>query len=562
MDPISKSSDISLNNSLDSSSNLSKPKISKNSGGAFWVGLGIFLSRIMGLVRQKIFAFYFGNSDLGDAFYAALKIPNFLQNLLGDGVLSASFIPVYAQLISSGKNKEADQVAQVIGSLLSLLTSLLVVFGIYLTPYLIDLVAPGFVGEKKELTIRLVQIFFPGTALLVMSAWCLGILNSHRKFFLSYVAPVIWNLTIIAALIYFGSNYFNHQVPQKTLVIYVSWAVLLGSFFQFVIQLPTVFKVAPFLKFKILFKSTNQTVTNSVKTILKNFIPVVTSRGVVQLSAYIDNILASWLPMGAVSALAYSQSLYMLPISLFGMSVSAAELPAMSQAQSQANGDFKELQMLLKQRMEKGLQQITYFVIPSVVGFWFIGDVIIRALYKGGQFGEDGVIYVWGVLAGSTLGLLAGTLGRLYSSAFYSLKDTKTPLKFAIIRVLLTTVFGIIAGLYLPEFLGLQRQWGAAGLTASAGLAGWFEFYFLRKALCQLIGELKFPKYYLIKIWASALIAGSFIFYFKTYLQNHIYINLTVLLFLFGIIYLPLTLYFKIESAELFYQKIIRKIKR
>ena len=180
-----------------------------NKSGALLVGAGIFLSRITGLVRERIFAHYFGNSDAGDAFKAALKIPNFLQNLFGEGVLSASFIPVYAGLLAREHNEkradstqplEAAQVASTIGSLMFLLTSFLVVIGVALTPFLIQIIAPGFQGEKKLLTIKLVQIFFPGTGLVVMSAWCLGILNSHRHFFLSYVAPVIWNLSIILAM--------------------------------------------------------------------------------------------------------------------------------------------------------------------------------------------------------------------------------------------------------------------------------------------------------------------------------------------------------------------------
>jgi len=166
--------------------------------GALFVGLGIFLSRIAGLLRERVFAHYFGNSDAGDAFKAALKIPNFLQNLFGEGVLSASFIPVYAGLLAREHNDntpnqehhlEASKVAMTIGTLMFLMTSFLVVGGIVATPFLIDTIAPGFQGEKRELTIKLVQIFFPGTGLVVMSAWCLGILNSSLLFFFSNDRP-------------------------------------------------------------------------------------------------------------------------------------------------------------------------------------------------------------------------------------------------------------------------------------------------------------------------------------------------------------------------------------
>ena len=356
-------------------------------GGALLVAAGIFLSRIMGLVRQKIFAFYFGNSDYGDAFYAALKIPNFLQNLLGDGVLSASFIPVYTQLKSRGYSKEADRVAGFVGSLLALMTSLISAMGVWATPLLIDVIAPGFVGEKKELTILLVQIFFPGTALLVMSAWCLGILNSHRKFFLSYAAPVVWNLAIIGALVFYGSSFFGYHQEPAHLVVTAAWSVFVGSCLQFFVQIPSVLAVAKNLKWGLHLRKNSSEVQSSIATIFKNFIPVVFSRGVVQLSAYIDNVIASWLPTGAVSALSYAQSLYMLPISLFGMSVSAAELARMSEA----HGTEDEISQVLKNRLVTGVQQISFFVIPSVMGFWIIGDVIIRVLYRGGEFDEYAV---------------------------------------------------------------------------------------------------------------------------------------------------------------------------
>ena len=170
------------------------------------VAAGILLSRIAGLVRDRVFAHYFGNSDAADAFRAAFRIPNFLQNLFGEGVLSASFIPVYANLLAREEREEADRVASAIFCLLSLVVSSLVLIGVLATPLLIDALAPGFDGTKRELTITLVRILFPGAGLLALSAWCLGILNSHRRFFISYTAPVAWNLVMIASLIGFGGH--------------------------------------------------------------------------------------------------------------------------------------------------------------------------------------------------------------------------------------------------------------------------------------------------------------------------------------------------------------------
>ncbi|HYX91915.1 MAG TPA: lipid II flippase MurJ, partial [Myxococcaceae bacterium] len=163
------------------------------------VASGILASRLFGLVRERVFAHYFGSSVAAAAFKAALRIPNFLQNLFGEGVLSASFIPVYSQLLGEGDSAEARRVAGSVFGILSLATSLLVALGVWLTPVFIDLIAPGFAGEGRALAIVLVRILFPMTGLLVLSAWCLGVLNSHGHFFLSYAAPVIWNGAMIAA---------------------------------------------------------------------------------------------------------------------------------------------------------------------------------------------------------------------------------------------------------------------------------------------------------------------------------------------------------------------------
>lgn len=517
--------------------------------GAILVALGIFLSRIAGLIRQRAFAHYFGNSDAADAFNAAYKIPNFLQNLFGEGVLSASFIPVYANLLASQDETgklEARKVASTILSLLFLTTSLLVLLGVILTPFLIDSIAPGFHGEKRDLTIKLVQIIFPGTGLLVLCAWCLGILNSHRKFFLSYAAPVIWNFSIIFVLLFFG-----HKLPQFKLAEALSWGLVLGSFLQFLVQFPSAVKLIPHFKIALDLKSQH------IKFVIRNFFPVVFSRGVVQLSAYIDSMLASLLPTGAVSALAYAQLLYLLPVSLFGMSITAAELPAMSSI----TGSDEEIFEKLKNRLNAGLNRIAFFIIPSVVAFLILGDVIISTIFQSGEFKHDSTIFVWTVLAGSTVGLLASTLGRLYSSTFYALKDTRTPLKFAIIRVILTTILGYLFAFHLPKFLGINESFGTAGLTASAGLAGWIEFYFLRKTLNQKIGKTGLTLNYQIKLWSIGLISGGLAFLLNKNLHLRHLIQSIIVIGIYGVGYFVGTYALQIPESKNTIDKILKKIK-
>jgi putative peptidoglycan lipid II flippase len=459
-----------------------------------FVAAGILLSRLAGLVRLQVFAHYFGlESDAADAFNAAFRIPNFLQNLFGEGALSASFIPVYAALVSRGEGKDADRVAGAVGALLALLVSGLVLLGVFATPVLITAIAPGFAGDKRELTIQLVRILFPGAGLLVMSAWCLGVLNSHHRFLLSYAAPVMWNAAMIATLLLFGAS-----SSLARLSVLLAWGSVVGSFVQFAVQVPVVLRVAPDLRFALDLAS------DHVRIVSRNFAPVMISRGVVQVSAYIDTLLASLLPTGAVTGLANAQLLYTLPVSLFGMSVAAAELPSMSgEAASDAQGHEA-----LRRRLDAGLRRIAFFVIPSATAFLALGDVLVAALLQTGRFRHEDAVYVWGILAGSSVGLLASTLGRLYSSSYYALRDTKTPLRFAIIRVALTTVLGYFCAIPLPRLLGVPQSWGAAGLTASAGVAGWVEMLLLRRRMNERIGRTGLPASYVAKLWAAA-IAGA-----------------------------------------------------
>lgn len=381
-----------------------------------------------------------------------------------------------------------------------------------------------------------------------MSAWCLGILNSHKKFFLSYVAPVIWNVTIIVVLLMWG----NRQT-QFDLALTVSWGLVLGSFLQFIIQVPMSLRLGKKIYPSFEVKNLN------FLTVTKNFVPVVVSRGVVQVSAYIDNMLASLLPTGAVSSLAYAQTLYLLPVSLFGMSVSAAELPMMSQA----IGSEAEVFQYLRDRLHRGLQQIAFFIIPSVVAFLLLGDVLVGAIFQTGHFDANNTRTVWFVLMGSTVGLLASTLGRLYSSTFYSLKDTRTPLKFAMIRVAATTLLGILFAFYLPKVMGLEASWGTPGLTASAGIAGWIEFYFLRRALNRKIGVTGVPVKFQLKVWSIALISGSLasgLAHFILSPSLHVIWKAAVAISVYGFAYFFLGYYLKVEQAEGFIRKILKKL--
>jgi putative peptidoglycan lipid II flippase len=512
--------------------------------GALSVAAGIFLSRLAGLVRQRVIAHYFGLGLEADAWSAAFRIPNVLQNLFGDQALSASFIPVYASLVARGEQREADRVAGAVAALLALVVSLLVLIGVFATPPLIDLVAPGFTGEKRELTTRLVRILFPGAGLLVLSAWCLGVLNSHHRFLLSYTAPIAWNAAMIVTLIVFGAS-----TPLPRLAEILAWGSVVGSALQFLVQVPIVLRVAPDLRFAI------DTASHHVRTIVRSFTPVFISRGVVQISAYVDQLLASLLGTGAVAAITNAQTLSTLPVSLFGMAVSAAELPAMSGI---TDGGAAAL-TVLGRRVDTGLRQIAFFVVPSAMAFLALGDVVAGALFQTGRFTHGDAVYVWGILAGSAVGLLASTLGRLYSSTFYALRDTRTPLNYAIVRVMLTTVLGYLFAIPLPRLLGISPAWGAAGLTASAGIAGWVEMILLRGSLNARIGPTGLPIDYTAKLWTAAAVAAAIGWTIKVSLVSaHPIVLAIAVLGAYGVVFLVVTRALRIPEAAAAWSRIAR----
>lgn len=480
--------------------------MARSRSGALAVGAGIFLSRIAGFVRERAMAHYLGNSAAAGAFRAAMRIPNFLQNLLGEGVLSASFIPAYSKLVASGPERaeEASRAARSVGTLLALASAALTALGVSAAGPLVEVLAPGFAGDTRALTVTLVRVLFPGVALLVMSAWCLGVLNSHRKFFLSYVSPVLWNAAIIAAAIGFGRR---HGERGADLAVMLAWGAVAGSALQLAIQLPTVARLLRSLRPAL------ATDDPAVRTTLRTFVPVLLGRGSVQLSAYLDQLLASYLGAAIVAAIGYAQILALLPVSLFGMAVSAATLPELSAAAAGEAGAGRavapEVAAALRDKLRASLRQVVFLVVPSAVAFVAIGDALVGLLFETGRFGAEDTRTVWILLAGSAVGLTATTQGRLLASSFYALAEPNPPLRASLVRVTATFGLGLLAVFPLRDALGYDARWAAFGLSASAGVAGWLELGLLRRALLRRLGDVPMPTRLVLGAFAAAAVAGA-----------------------------------------------------
>lgn len=491
------------------------------------------MSRISGLVREMAFAGYFGTSLYADAFRAALRMPNVLQNLLGEGTLSASFIPVYSQLLGQGREEEAGRVAGVVFAFLVAVAGALALLGVLLAPILVDIFVFGFEGERRDVTVALVRILFPMTGFFVLAAWSLGILNSHGRFFIPYVAPVLWNGAMIATLLLLGS-----RLDVASLVMALGWGALIGGMLQFAIQLPWVLRVERHLSVHW------DPRIEGVKQAARNAGPAILGRGVVQLSGWADLILASLLAQGAVAALGYAQTLYMLPVSLFGMSVAAAELPELAR---RGAGRADELRL----RVNAGLRQIAFFVVPSMIGYFVLGDIVVSALYQRGTFEHADTLLVYLVLMGYTVGLLASTGTRLFTSASFALHDTKTPAKFALVRVTLAAAVGYALMFRFEAFSVDGRLLGPLGLSLAAGLAAWVEWGLLRRHLRRRLGHVAIPGGVLLRMLFAATAASVVGRIVATLLPAMAPIVMAaIVLPVFGIGYLALARLLRIPEAE------------
>lgn len=512
-------------------------------GNAHLVFAGILLSRITGIVRTRIMARYIGNGWQNDAFNAALKIPNFMQNLLGEGTLSASFIPVYSHLLKEGKKEEAGRVAGAVFAILLALAGAFSLIGVFAAPLLVFLVAGGLDHQTQQLTITCLRIMFPMTCILVLSAWALGIQNSHRKFLISYVAPVIWNVAMISALFMFRGRY-----NQRDLTVAVSWAALIGGVLQFLVQVPFVLRMERNLKIQW------NTQLAAVREIGRNAAPAITGRGVVQLSSYLDLYLAGWLTKGSISGMSYALLLYMLPISLFGMSVAASELPDLAR---EGTGSMEQL----KDRVNAGLRQIYFFVVPSFVVFMILGDIVVAAMFQNGKFGHYDTLQVYAILVSFSLALVATTGTRLFSSTFFALRDTRTPARTAMIRVVLSGLIG--AALMFPFdriHVGPALTIGSAGLGIGASIAAWIEWWMLRRSLAKSVGLVGAGASSLTRMFVAAVIAaavGRGIAY-VTPGMGHIFRGVTVLAPT-GAIYLVITYMMGLPQSRALVGRVIRR---
>jgi putative peptidoglycan lipid II flippase len=459
--------------------------------GAPAAAAGIALSRAAGLVRAALTTNILGVGTVGDAFAAALRIPNVLQNLLGEGALSAAFVPEYSSRVDASE-EDAGRLAGAVASFLLILTGSLVLVGMVGARPLTRLIAWGYEGERFDLTVQLVRIIMIGTGLLVLASWCLGVLNSHRRFFLSYVAPVLWNAVQIAVLVVVVSLGWTRASVATAL----GWAIVAGAAAQLLVQVPAVLRANPHIRLARPFGQDDS------RRVIRRFGPAVLGRGAMQLSGFLDLALATLLSVGAAAAMAASQFLYILPISIVGISVVAAELPELSRLQDPTS---------MARRVEHRLTQ-TGFIISGVVAVYLAASgPLVDSLFNLGGFREriapDDVTLIALTLSAYSLGLPALVASRILQNVCYSAGDTSTPARIALVRIAVSLLVGASLMFPLDRVLvtdggltgfgdltmtfssvtdavrhdpSLPARLGAVGLAVGAAVGAWIELAMLR----------------------------------------------------------------------------------
>jgi putative peptidoglycan lipid II flippase len=435
--------------------------------GARLVGAGIIVSRVLGLVRNKVFAQFFGDTMQADVYNAASRIPNVLRNLLGEGAISASFVPVYAAALERGDEKGARALANALLGVLLAGVAVLTLLGITLAPVLTAVLTPGFTGEKAELTTRLLRVMFPMTGLMVLSGWCLGVQNAHRRFFMAYASGAMWSIAQIALLLVAGPR----TGDLTKLVWWLSWATLAGSVLQIGAQVPQVLRLMETVR------PTLDRGATGLRETLSNFVPVVGALGLFQISSFIDQGIASFLPTAALTNLNFAFNLYLLPLSLFGVATAAAALPQM------ARDSVRDGATTLGPGLSRAWERVLFYTIPSAIAFAGIGDCLVALLYEGGKFHAEQRRIVHVILAAYALGLVAYASSRLLASSYQATRNYRAPFRSAAWAISVSAAVG--ASIALPF---RDQSLAVAGLALGGAVGAHINLALLWRGLRAQIG--------------------------------------------------------------------------
>lgn len=390
------------------------------------VGAATMVSRVFGVIRDMVIAAFFGASWMTDAFWVAFRIPNMLRRLLGEGSLTVSFVPIFTEYLQKKTREEALELASNAFTILSVILAVVSVLGILLSPWIVGLIAPGFIAKPEQfaLAVFLNRLMFPYIFFIALVALCMGILNSFRHFTAPALSPVMLNIAMISAALALHDTFAE---PITALAV----GVLIGGVLQLAMQWPVLLKFG--VKFKFRFNLRHP----GIKQIGLLMLPAIFGAGVGTINVFVGTILASTLPGGSITYLFYADRIMEFPLGIFAIAIGTAALPSFSK--HVAAGQIDEL----KSSISFSLRLMLFLTIPAMVALMALNLPIISVLFQRGAFDAQDAIYTGQALFCYALGLWAFSVLRVFISSFYSLKDSKWPLKAAIITLIVNVLFSL-----------------------------------------------------------------------------------------------------------------------
>lgn len=437
-----------------------KEKVAKAAGV---VGLATLASRVMGYVRDMVMSWAFGSGMAADAFYVAYRIPNLLRELLAEGSMSAAFIPVFTETLTKYSKEEAKQLANAVFARLLVILLALTGLGIIFAPEVVKAIAWGFKvdQEKYLLTIKLTRIMFPYLFCIGLAALAMGMLNSLRLFLAPALSPVLFNLMTIASVLFLAPLFSDP-------IIGVAIGVVLGGGCQFLIQIPGLKKQ------EMIMRPHFSPSHPGVKRIGFLALPVFLSSSVTQLNIFISTILASFLPTGSITYLFYGMRFIHFPLGVFGIAIATAVLPTMSaQAAKKEMTEFRET-------LSHGLRLVFFITFPAVAGLIALRIPIVNLLLERGHFNRISTLGTGAAVLYYAIGLWAFAGVRIMVQAFYSLQDTRSPVKIAVIALFSNIIFSVL----------LMKPLAHGGLALATSLAAMINLGLLTLTLRKKIGRI------------------------------------------------------------------------
>lgn len=457
-----------------------KGKIAKAAG---IMSAATFISRILGFVRDMIFARYFGATGVSDAFFAAFKIPNLLRELFAEGSMSSAFIPVLTEYRKKHGEEEAQRLVRIAFTFILMVVGLVCLLGIIFSPAIVTVIAPGFLSspEKFSLTVLLTRIMFPFLLFVSLASLVMGALNTRKIFFVPALAPAMLNIVLIVSIVFFESK-------AKQPITVAAIGILVGGFVQFAFQLPSFFRSKYTLGLDTAFSHPG------LKKMALLLIPTTLALAVNQINIVVSNILASFLPSGSIAYLFYAMRLIQFPVGIFGVAMGMAILPTLSE--HAVKGDMVKL----REDFSFALRLLFFLAVPSMAGLIALREPIVNLLFQRGQFDYAAMKATAEALLFYAMGIWSIVGVRIVTVTFYSMQDTRTPVKIAAIGMLSNIILSLI-------LMGPMQHSGLAFANALASMINFLLlFYFLRKKI-QRIEARRIMKSF-IKITIASVVMG------------------------------------------------------